>query len=153
MPWSGFYFVKAGEGEHRNWDDCRKYGFLSTGQGERYGNAMEKLRPGDSLFAYMKGFGYVGFGAVTQAGTMARDFTPDGSHKKLLELPLKQPGMSGNREDPAFSEWVVGVKWQKTFERDQAKRFPGMFANQNIVCRLRDTATVNFLRKEFGIEP
>jgi hypothetical protein len=40
---------------------------------------------------------------------------------------------------------------KKTFERDQAKRFPGMFANQNIVCQLRDTATADFLRKEFGV--
>jgi hypothetical protein len=150
-PWSGFYFVNVGEGEHRNWDDCRKYGFLSAGQGEKYGNAMKKLKPGDLVFAYMKGLGYVGFGTVTQAAMMARDFTPDGSDKKLFDLPLKQPGMSENKDDPAFSEWVVGVKWQKTFERDQAKRFQGIFANQNIVCLLRDTATADFLRREFGI--
>jgi hypothetical protein len=150
-PWSGFYFVNVGEGEHRNWDDCRKYGFLSAGQGEKYGNAMKKLKPGDLVFAYMKGLGYVGFGTITQAAMMARDFTPDGSDKKLLDRPLKQPGMSDNKDDPAFSEWVVGVKWQKTFERDQAKRFQGIFANQNIVCLLRDTATADFLRREFGI--
>ena len=150
-PWSGFYFVNVGEGEHRNWDDCRKYGFLSAGQGEKYGNAMKKLKPGDLIFAYMKGLGYVGFGTVTQSATMARDFAPDGSDKKLLDLPLKQPGMSDNKDDPALCEWVVGVKWEKTFERDQAKRFQGIFANQNIVCLLRDAATVDFLRKEFSI--
>jgi hypothetical protein len=150
-PWSGFYFVNVGEGEHRNWDDCRKYGFLSAGQGEKYGNAMKKLKPGDLVFAYMKGLGYVGVGTVTQPALMARDFAPDGSDKKLLDLPLKQPGMSDNKDDSAFSEWVVGVEWTKTFEREQAKRFPGIFANQNIVCLLRDTATADFLRKEFGI--
>ncbi len=150
-PWSGFYFVNVGESQHRNWDDCRKYSFLSAGQGERYGNAMKKLKPGDPVFGYMKGTGYVGYGTVTQPATMARDFTPDGFDKKLLDLPLKQPGMSENKDDPAFSEWVVGVKWEKTFERDEAKRFQGIFANQNIVCLLRDTATVDFLRKEFGI--
>ncbi len=150
-PWSGFYFVNVGEGEHRNWDDCRRYGFLSAGQGEKFGNAMKKLKPGDLVLAYMKGLGYVGFGTVTQPATMARDFTPDGSDKKLLELPLKQPGMSDNKEDPALSEWVIGVKWEKTFDREQAKRFQGIFANQNIVCLLRDTATADFLRKEFRI--
>jgi hypothetical protein len=56
-PWSGFYFVNVGEGEQRNWDDGRKYGFLSAGQGEKYGNAMKKLKPGDRVFAYMKGLG------------------------------------------------------------------------------------------------
>lgn len=150
-PWSGFYFVNVGEGEHRNWDDCRKYGFLSAGQGERYGSAMKKLKPGDRVFAYMKGLGYVGFGTVTQPAVMARDFSPNGSGKKLLELPLKQPGMSDNKDDPAFSEWVVGVRWDKTFDREQAKRFQGIFANQNIVCLLRDTATADFLRREFGV--
>jgi hypothetical protein len=150
-PWSGFYFVNVGEGPNRNWDDCRQYGFLSAGQGERYGNAMKKLKPGDLVFAYMKGLGYVGFGTVTQPATMARDFVPVGSDKKLLDLPLKQPSMNENDDDPTLSEWVVGVKWEKTFERDQAKRFQGIFANQNIVCLLRDTATVDFLRREFGI--
>jgi Endonuclease NucS len=150
-PWSGFYFVNVGEGPNRNWDDCRRYGFLSAGQGEKYGNAMKKLKPGDLVFAYMKGLGYVGFGTVAQSATMARDFVPDGFDKRLLDLPLKQPGMSDNQDDPASSEWIVGVKWQKTFDREQAKRFPGIFANQNIVCLLRDAATVDFLRKEFGI--
>jgi len=55
--------------------------------------------------------------------------------------------MNDNKEDPALSEWVVGIKWQKTFERDEAKRFQGIFANQNIVCLLRNTATVEFLRR------
>jgi hypothetical protein len=150
-PWSGFYFVNVGEGPHRNWDDCKKYGFLSAGQGERYGNAIKKLKPDDLVFGYMKGHGYVGFGTVTRPAVMVRDFTPDGSDKKLLDLPLKQPNLSENKDDPTRSEWVVGVKWEKTFDRDEAKRFQGAFANQNIVCLLRDGATVDFLRKEFGI--
>jgi hypothetical protein len=150
-PWSGFYFVNVGEGSTRNWDDCRKYGFLSAGQGEKYGAAMKKLKTDDLVFAYMKGLGYVGFGTVTEEAMMACSFTPEGFDKKLLDLPLKQPGMSVNKDDPAFSEWVVRIKWSKTFERNEAKRFPGIFANQNIVCLLRDPATVDFLRKEFGV--
>jgi hypothetical protein len=31
--WSGFWFVNVGEGDHRSWDDCRNYGFLSAGFG------------------------------------------------------------------------------------------------------------------------
>src|SRR5258707_15154721 len=93
------------------------------------------------------------FGTVTQSAVIVRDFVPDGSGKKLLDLPLKQLGMNDNKEDPVLSEWVVGVKWQKAFERDDTKRFQGIFANQNIVCLLRDTATVDFLRREFGIAP
>jgi hypothetical protein len=87
----------------------------------------------------MKGLGYVGFGTVTQSAMTAGDFAPDGSDKKLLDLRLKQPGMSDNKDDLASLEWVVGVKWEKTFERDKAKPFQGIFANQNIFCLLRDT--------------
>jgi hypothetical protein len=43
------------------------------------------------------------------------------------------------------------AKWNKTFDREHAKRFQGIFANQNIVCLMRDTATADFLRKEFGV--
>lgn len=107
---------------------------------------MKELKPGDLVFAYMKATGYVGFGTVTDSAAMAREFSPEGTGKKLLELPLKQPNMAENKDDPALSEWVVGVKWQKTLDREQAKRFHGIFANQNIVCLLRDPATVDFLR-------
>jgi hypothetical protein len=37
-------------------------------------------------------------------------------------MPFKQPRMSDNKEDPACSEWLVGIiKWAKTFDRGQAK--------------------------------
>jgi hypothetical protein len=65
------------------------------------------------------------------------DFIPDGFNKKLLDLPLKQLGMNDNKEDPALSEWVVGIKWQKTFERDDATRFQGIFANPCVYCVIR----------------
>jgi hypothetical protein len=54
-PWSGYYHVNAGETECRNWDDCRKYGFICAGQGAKYSAAMKKLKEGDLIFAYMKG--------------------------------------------------------------------------------------------------
>jgi hypothetical protein len=150
-PWSGYYFVNVGEGQERNWDDCRNYGFLAAGQGEKYSKAMKKLMPDNLVFAYMGGRGYVGFGKVTQPAMMVRDFTPEGLGKRLLDLPLEQPNICQNKDDPALSDWAVDVKWEKTFPREEAKRFPGIFANPNIVCLLRDAATVEFLRKEFGI--
>lgn len=47
---------------------------------------------------------------------------------------------------------MVGVDWKRTFEADDARTFRGIFANQNVVCRLRDPATVDFLVQEFGVE-
>ena len=149
-PWSGFWFVNVGEGPHRNWDDCTKYGFLSAGWGSKFSDPMKKLKVGDKVFAYMKGHGYVGFGKVLQEAVMAKDFKVDGH--PLLDLPLVQPGIKGQADNPELSDWVVGVQWSKVYSREQPKWFPGGFANQNIVCKLRDTRTVEFLRKEFAAE-
>jgi hypothetical protein len=149
-PWSGYYFVNVGESDHRNWDDCRKYGFLSAGQGDWYSSGIKRLSPGDRVFAYMRGLGYVGYGTVTRPAVMAKDFVVEGKGK-LLSLPLKQPRLAENKNDPLLSEWVVAIDWHRTFPREEAKSFKGIFANQNIVCQLRHPATVEFLRKEFGI--
>jgi hypothetical protein len=32
-PWSGYYFVNAGLGEHRSWGDMKRYGFICAGGG------------------------------------------------------------------------------------------------------------------------
>jgi hypothetical protein len=151
-PWSGYYFVNVGEGEHRNWDDCRKYGFLAAGHGPKYSRSLRKLNEGDLVFAYMKQLGYVGFGKVTKPAASVNDFVVDKLGKKILELPLTQPNLSDMANDEEDSEWAVGIEWKKTFSRDEAKWFKDAFANQNIVCKLRDPATVTFLKNEFVVE-
>jgi hypothetical protein len=148
--WSGYWFVNVGDGEHRNWDDCMKYGFLSAGQGKIYGEAMKKLKVGDKVFGYMKGQGYVGLGSVTQEAVMAKDFEVHG--KCLFDLPLAQPGIRKNADNPDLSEWVVGIEWSRAYPRNQARTFSGAFANPNIVCKLRDERTFDFLKREFGVE-
>lgn len=150
-PWSGYWFVNVGEGPHRNWDDNRKYEYIGAGQGTKYSRALKRLKVGEKIFAYMKGLGYVGFGEVTQAAVMARDFCVENESKNLLELPLKAPNASDNRDNPDLSEWAIGVKWLKSYSREEAKTFKGVFANQNIVCELRQPETVDFLEREFGI--
>ncbi len=149
--WAGYWFVNVGEDEWRNWEDCVKYGFLAAGYGRKYTEPLRKLTLGTKVFAYVRGRGYVGYGEVTQEARPAKDFTPAGHTQPLLELPLVQSGLKHDKDDPDKCEWVVGVRWLKTFPRDQAKRTTGVFANQNIVCKLRDNRTVEFLRREFGI--
>jgi hypothetical protein len=148
-PWSGLWYVNAGEGPHRSWDDMRRYGFIAAGGGERYSGPLQRLHPGDRIVAYQKGAGYVGYGTVTASSVIVNDFqTPGGP---LLEQSLAQPGMARHGEDPTRAEHVVGVDWIKTVPVAEAKRFDGMFANQNIVCKLRDPKTVEFLKQQFGI--
>lgn len=148
--WSGFWFVNVGEGPHRNWDDCRNYGFLSAGWGAWYSDRIRKLRVGDKVFAYMKGLGYVGFGVVRHEAVMAKDFVVDS--RPLLELPLVQPGIKEQAMNPDLTDWVVDVEWKRVFPRDEAKWFVGAFANQNIVCKLRDAGTVTYLKREFEVQ-
>jgi hypothetical protein len=99
----------------------------------------------------MKGRGFVGYGDVVHEACPVKDFTPDGYKKPLLELPLTAKDMDHTCNDPDQCEWVVGVKWRRTFPREQAKTVTGLFANQNIVCKLRDQRTLDFLRREFNV--
>lgn len=148
--WTGCWFVNVGEGPHRTWEDNVKFGFVSAGQGLRYSSALNRLSVGDKIYAYMRGLGYVGFGEVTKAAVMIRDFVVLETNTPLLDAGLKAARPNENSEDEKLSEWVVGVKWLKTVPKDQAKTFPGVFANQNIVCKLRHEQTLKFVQKELG---
>ena len=152
VPWSGYWFVNVGEGEHRNWDDCRKYGFVGAGQGSRYSEPLKKLKVGDKVFAYMKGLGYVGYGEVMKEAVLAADFIVDAEDRRLFDLPLAQEGMKRDADSPDLAEWVVGVRWFTAFTRDKARTFRGVFANQNIVCKLQDQTTLEFLKAEFPMD-
>ena len=148
-PWSGYFFVNAGLGEHRSWIDMRRYGFISAGGGEFYTKRLQQLSVGDEIFVYNKGNGYIGFGIVTSEVQPASEFmTAEGL---LFEQPLAEPRFKRVGESAEHAEHVVGIEWQKTFETNQAKWFKGGFANQNIVCKLRDEATVDFLIAEFDV--
>jgi hypothetical protein len=150
-PWPGYWFVNVGEGVHRTWDDNLSHGFLAAGQGEKYSKPLRKLKVDDPVFAYLKGSGYVGYGIVTSEAVMIRDFDVNGA--PLLELDLKAARPEENADDPRLSEWVIGVEWKKAVPRDQAVAFKGIFANQNIVCKLRHPETVEFLEQRFGATP
>ena len=147
-PWSGYWFVNVGEGPHRTWQDNVTYSFVGAGQDPKYSRPLIKLQVGDEVFAYMKGNGYVGYGVVTRTATPIADFMCDDG-TPLLKKSLAAPKASENASDPKMGEWVVGMDWRETVPRDNAKTFPGVFANQNIVCKLTQPATVAFLRKEF----
>jgi hypothetical protein len=149
-PWSGYFFANAGLNEKRSWDDYRKFGFIAAGNGEFYSKRLDQLSVGDEVFVFDKGNGYIGYGVVTTEKTLAAQFqTPDGP---LLEQPLLGQNLGHDADNPELAEYVVGIDWKKTFDRNQGKWFKGAFANQNIVCKLRDQATVDFLKAEFGLE-
>jgi hypothetical protein len=150
-PWSGIWYVNIGEEYDRNWKDRQIYGFVSAGGGEMYSDPLNRLKLGDKLFAYIKKRGYVGFGEVTQERVLAAEFVPDGQEKPLPELKLITP-VHPNPPQDGKAEYAVGVRWIDTVDHNDAKRFTGVFANQNVVCKLRDPTTLEFLRTEFKTE-
>jgi Predicted nuclease of the RecB family len=152
--WNGTdYFVNVGESANRSWDDYRKYGFVAAGQSRWAKERLAALPVGMRAFAYMKGIGYVGVGVVMGPPVRVKDYRVkiDGVERLLLEVPLAAPRMGENADDPERSEYVVPMRWEVTVPRDQAFKRPGLFANQNIACKLRDAGTLDQLVKRFGV--
>ena len=150
LAWTGYFYVNVGEGEHRNWDDCRRYGFVAAGGGRQWSRQLLRLRPGNKIYAYQKQSGYVGLGEVLAEAVPATDFMVRGTGTRILDADLIQPGLARNRDDPETCEWLVAVRWIKTVSVSEAYMRPGIFANQNIVCRLRDPTTLGFLAEHLG---
>jgi len=148
-PWSGLNYVNVGQSKDRNWEDMRKYGFISAGGGMKYVGALQRLAPNDAIVAYQKGVGYVGYGIVQERAVPVDTFLIDG--KQILEADIIAPDFCHNVGNIDLCEFVVRVEWRKTYTFEEAKTFPGVFANQNIVCKLRHPATVAFLEQNFPI--
>lgn len=148
--WTGYLFVNTGitEENARKWDLNRQYQFISAGGGLRWINAIKKLKVGDKFFALIKGKGYVGYGVVEEEAVIVKNYKINGS-PIIEKLPENHPW----REDkePLKDEWLVKVNWLKTYDENDAKWFKGAFANQNVVCKLRDQNTFDFLLDKFEV--
>jgi hypothetical protein len=151
-PWNGNdFFVAVGEDNHRNWDDMRRYGFVSAGHGEKYRKAMSNLFEGARVWANIPGTGYVGVGEVVEPAVGINDFQVevDGSTIPILQAPLRATDMSEEADDPELSEYLARVRWLDTRPREQAVWEKGMFANQNVVAKLRQSFTLQRLPELF----
>lgn len=149
LPWTGYYYVNAGHDPNsRDWEDMREFGFISAGYGRFYSARLDQLSNGDPVYVYQKGAGYVGYGKIISTAAMSKDFVlADGSN--ISEVKLRQPAILHDADDPEVSEYMVSVKWMMTVPIADAKTFTGAFANQNVVCKLRDPATLEFLANVF----
>ena len=122
----------------------RKYGFVSAGYGRIYSKQLERLIIGAPIYVYQKSHGYIGFGIVTSAPVMPKDFRlVDG--KGLQDVELSQEAVLHDADNPEDADYLVGVDWRKTVSIDEAETFFDAFANQNVVCKLTHAATLDFL--------
>ena len=157
--WNGSdFYVNVLQDNFRHWEDCRKYGFVSAGGGKWYSRSLQLLAPGARIFAYLPSYeghasGYAGVGVVTGEMVAAEEWNvATEGDQPLLSLPLQAVDMAHDTGDPEKREYIVPVRWIKTFPREAAYREPGMFANQNSVCRLSSTFTLDKLLRHFALE-
>ena len=86
-PWNGEFYVSFGQGERRDWEDARRYGFISAGGGTWYSNTLNMLAEGDRVWVNIPRTGYVGVGIVTGERQRLDTFRVDG--KPLTELDTR----------------------------------------------------------------
>ncbi|MBV10594.1 MAG: recombinase RecB [Rubinisphaera sp.] len=153
--WNGRdFYVNQGESLDMNWDDCRKYGFVTGGGGLWYSKTLNHLYRGSRIFVNIPKVGYVGVGIVKETSVMVKDFKVevDGRMKPILECDLIGKQLGNNSDNPDLSNYAVRVDWIKTLPRDQAYWEKGLFAQQNTACKLRSQFTIERLVKHFGLE-
>jgi hypothetical protein len=142
------WFVNVGEHQgHLVWEDCIQYGCIGAGGGIKYRDALQKLSPGDTVYAYITGEGYVGYGHVIEAAKPIKDFMV--GRKSLLENKTRTKGLERNSNNLEFSEYVARMDWLKTYPRDRARWRSDLFVYRGTLCRLTEAETLKFLRAEF----
>lgn len=149
---SGDWYVSFGDGDERNWEDARDYGFVSAGGGQWYSTTIRKLPVGARVWACIPGSGYVGTGVTTGPAVQFDNVqvTVDGELRWLHNLDLR----AAYRHEAGTgdqAEYVVPVAWDVTVPRSEAYWRPGMFANQNSACRLdNQPETLEKVRERFS---
>jgi hypothetical protein len=150
--WTGYLFVNSGIDFHdtRDWSLNTKYNYISAGYGKSSIQKIKKLKTNDKIFAYISGSGYVGYGVVEEPATPVTEFEHDGN--LLIDQLPSEHAWRKDKVDDNNGEWLVKIKWLKTFTRKDAKWLKNGFANPNIVCKLRDKRTFEYLKKEFEVD-
>lgn len=151
---NGLYYFNIGEGPHRNWNDCRRYGIISAGgvseKGKMWRDEIAQFKAGDIIAAYLKGSGYVGVARIVSEAKPAREILIQG-----LPLLLACPYM-GERADSPESEYVCHVEWICALDRAAAMRASksaGLFSSQLVRASLdNQPVTVSALEAHFGIK-
>lgn len=147
---SGYWFMNTGEGSHegRSWEDCRRYGFMLAAGGGPYLAGLQRMRIGDTVFAYLSGHGYVGSGEVTAHAVPFHEFIPAGHDRPLPALPLtaKAPPLPppGSKD----GDWCVAVRWLVALDKTQ-----GVLRSRHLratICQIRQPGLVRDLIDALG---
>ena len=149
------YFFNVGDGPCRRWEDNVRYNYVGAGQGPKYRRAIEGLRSGDILAAYLSrnGHGFVGVGRVHERAIPAREFRV--GSKLLIDCPNVSPNITKHLKNDEKCEWMVAVKWIKSVPRSGAhfKKNAKLFTPQGVrVSLAKQPKTVEFINERFGVD-
>lgn len=156
--WNGRdWYVSFGDRDTagRNWEDARTYGFVSAGGRPWFSRTLRRLPIGARIFAYLPQAGYAGVGTVVGEAQPFDEAVVqhEGEDERLADLTLVGSyHHAPDGDTPETAEYIVPVRWQATKPRDAAIRRPGLFANQNSACPLRNKFTLDVLAHEFGLD-
>ena len=153
--WNGKdFYVSLGEGAHANWEDCRKYGFVTGCGGRWYTRTLDRLFVGARVFVNIPKTGYVGVGVVTEKNQTIDTFKVEheGNQIPILEAPLVATEMDHNTGDRDLCANLIRVEWIKTVSREEAFWEKGLFALQHTACKLKSDWSVKRLCEHFEIE-
>ena len=148
------YFFNVGDGSRRKWEDNVKYGYVGAGHRKRFRQAIEGLRDGDIIAAYLSrhGRGFVGIGKVTARAKPAREFRIGG--KRLIDLPNMPRKIAENLSNDNMCEWMAAVDWIKWVPRRKAhfEKNAGLFVPRNVRASLtKHPKTVAFIEQQFKV--
>lgn len=150
--WAWLFNVGENNQHVGSWEVCRKYGFLSAGGGSQYQDDAKKLSVGDPVYAYVTKVGYVGFGEVLEEAVPIREFAIGSEKRPLLSagvLPeYVQRKLESDSDHPTNSDWVVRVRWHKTYSKQDA--VAGIWASPKTVCQLTNRKNLDLLRERFA---
>ncbi len=149
----GYWRARLGhDGEHRHWEDCRKYGFPASGYGRCYTSQLDRLEVGSIAAAYQPKSGYLGLARIIAKAVPSRDFRHHG--RPLRPGMLAGPELLHDAEDDGNCEYLVSVEWIKHVPLKHAKfrRRAGLFASRLIVATLSEQAkTRHYLEQQFKV--
>ena len=144
LTWNNEFYACFGHNENRDWDEARKFGFISAGGGRWYTNSLNMLEKNARVWVKVPGKGFVGVGRIAGLRQPATKFELDG--RPALTV-LAANYHKDDAEDPDLMEYFVPVKWLDTVPIDQAVQEPGMFGNQNTVCKPKKQKWVTTVEK------
>ena len=157
-PWNGEFYASFGADENRDWEEARRYGFISAGGGIWYSRSLSLLEPQGRVWVNIPGgVGYVGVGEVLDTAVPIDDFRVDdgkGNMVPINSLPLKAAKHKTMAQDAERAEHFVRVCWLKTVPLTEAIKEKGFFGNQNSAAKPRAKKwrhTVERLKQRFGV--